>query len=111
MILLAILAGLCYCALTASPRVEHLLSQMTLEEKAGQLCTYSRPAGSDYNPSSGEGWNATVAKLRNGSIGSLYNGAGVKLNLDLQRVAVEESRLGIPIIFGADDVIVASPFE
>ena len=44
----------------------------------------------------------TIALLKKGAIGSLYNGAGVKINLELQRVAVEESRLGIPLIFGAD---------
>jgi beta-glucosidase len=75
---------------------------MTLEEKAGQLGVFSRPGGSDYNPGSGADWNKTVKLLRNGSIGSLYNGGGVTPNLALQRIAVEESRLGIPLIFGAD---------
>ena len=47
-------------------------------------------------------YEQTIALLKKGAIGSLYNGAGVKINLELQRVAVEESRLGIPLIFGAD---------
>ena len=84
------------------PRVEKLLAKMTVAEKAGQLGVFSRPSGSDFNPGSGGGWNETVALLREGAIGSLYNGAGVSTNLELQRVAVEESRLGIPLIFGAD---------
>lgn len=60
--------------------------------------------GSDYNPgtNSSADWNTTIALLKKGGIGSLYNGAGVKANLALQRVAVTESRLGIPLIFGAD---------
>ena len=84
------------------PRVELLLGKMTLEEKAGQLGVFSRPGGSDFNPGSGADYNRTVAFIRNGSIGSLYNGGGVTPNLALQKVAVEESRLGIPLIFGAD---------
>jgi beta-glucosidase len=84
------------------PRVEQLLAKMTVAEKAGQLGVFARPAGQDFNPGTGGGWNETVELLRNGSIGSLYNGAGVATNLALQRVAVEESRLGIPLIFGAD---------
>ena len=84
------------------PRVEPLIAKMSLAEKAGQLGVFSRPAGSDFNPGTGGGWNATLELLRNGSIGALYNGAGVAINKELQRVAVEESRLGIPLIFGAD---------
>ncbi len=84
------------------PRVGPLIAKMSLAEKAGQLGVFSRPAGSDFNPGTGGGWNATLELLRNGSIGALYNGAGVAINKELQRVAVEESRLGIPLIFGAD---------
>ena len=39
--------------------------------------------------------------IKQGGVGSLYNGGGVVPNLALQRVAVEQSRLGIPLIFGA----------
>lgn len=86
----------------ADPRVEALIAKMTLEEKAGQLGVFARPGGSDFNPGTDGNWHDTVALLRKGLIGSLYNGAGVKANLKLQRIAVEESRLGIPMIFGAD---------
>ena len=103
LLLLLLLGG---SAAEAAPprdaRVEALLAKMTVEEKVGQLSVFARPAGSDYNPGTGGGWNDTVAALREGSIGSLYNGAGVAINLQLQKVAVEESRLGIPLIFGAD---------
>ena len=84
------------------PRVEILLADMTLEEKAGQLGVFARPGGSDFNPGSDANWNATCDLIRNGSIGALYNGAGVVPNLALQKIAVEESRLGIPLIFAAD---------
>ena len=110
LLLLLLLAGTGTAAASVSssdrtaldPRVEPLLAKMTLAEKAGQLGVFSRPAGSDFNPGTGGGWNATLDFLRNGSIGALYNGQGVAINKELQRVAVEESRLGIPLIFGAD---------
>lgn len=99
---------LCLCllasgqALDADPRVEALLANMTLEEKAGQLGVFARPGGSDYNPGTSGDWNKTLDLIRQGSVGALYNGAGVTPNLALQKVAVQESRLGIPLIFAAD---------
>lgn len=83
-------------------RIKCLIEAMTLSEKVGQLGVFSRPGGSDFNPGTSSDWNATVLRLRNGSIGALYNGAGVAPNRELQCHAVEGSRLGIPIIFGAD---------
>lgn len=73
-------------------RVEKLLSQMTLAEKIGQMNQISAGgAVSDYAES-----------LRNGQIGSILNEVDpVKLN-ELQRIAVEESRLGIPLLVGRD---------
>jgi len=84
-----------------SQLVEDLMAKMTLEEKVGQLELYSRPSGSDFNGQS-IGWNTTVKLIRAGQVGALFNGAGVAVNRELQRIAVEESRLGIPMIFGAD---------
>ena len=74
---------------------------MTIEEKAGQLSLFSRPKGSDFNGES-HSWNKTLHSIRAGKVGGLFNGEGVKTNRELQRIAVEESRLGIPLIFGAD---------
>ena len=62
----------------------------------------SLPSAVPANPACYTALRQTIALLKKGAIGSLYNGAGVKINLELQRVAVEESRLGIPLIFGAD---------
>ena len=73
-------------------RVEKLLSQMTLAEKIGQMNQVS--AG-------GEVSNYADA-LRKGQIGSILNEVDpVKLN-EFQRLAVEESRLGIPLLVGRD---------
>ena len=73
-------------------RVEKLLSQMTLAEKIGQMNQVS--AGGDVS-------NYADA-LRKGQIGSILNEVDpVKLN-EFQRLAVEESRLGIPLLVGRD---------
>ena len=73
-------------------RVEKLLSQMTLAEKIGQMNQVS--AG-------GEVANYADA-LRKGQIGSILNEVDpVKIN-EFQRICVEESRLGIPLLVGRD---------
>jgi len=73
-------------------RIDALLSAMTLEEKAGQLVQYSHP---DLR-------NAED-RIREGRIGSLLNiPADAEKANRLQAVAVKESRLGIPILFGFD---------
>ena len=82
-------------------QIEVLLSSMTLKEKAGQLSLFARPWGSDFNGESPR-WNTTLKWIRAGQVGGLFNGERVKTNRELQRIAVEESRLGIPLIFGAD---------
>jgi len=78
-------------------RIESLLKQMTLEEKIGQVNQYS--AGSPTGPGTGRtGYEEMVAK---GQVGSLFNVSGQKVN-DFQKIAVEKSRLKIPLIFGQD---------
>jgi beta-glucosidase len=74
-------------------RVEDLLSQMTVEEKAGQLSQYF-----DFVPGA-EDVTAEVAAGRAGSILFVRDDAEIDR---LQRVAVEETRLGIPLLFGFD---------
>ncbi|HWR17961.1 MAG TPA: beta-glucosidase BglX [Terriglobales bacterium] len=78
-------------------RINSLLKQMTLEEKIGQLNQYS--AGSPTGP--GTGRTNYEDMLQKGQIGSLFNVTGPRVN-ELQKIAVEKSRLKIPIIFGLD---------
>ncbi|MEZ0471865.1 glycoside hydrolase family 3 N-terminal domain-containing protein [Luteimonas salinilitoris] len=80
--------------------VESLLARMTLEEKLGQL-TQSRGRGSDTGPRVPEGGEA---QIRAGQIGSFLGVYGADYSRQMQQVAVEESRLGIPLLF-AHDVI------
>ena len=83
-------------------KVAVLLKQMTLEEKIGQMNQYNGfwdltgPA-----PSSG---NAAKKydHLRKGYVGSMLNLRGVKNVRKIQKIAVEETRLGIPLIIGFD---------
>ena len=71
-----------------------LLGRMTLAEKIGQMCQVE--AGHGHAPDYlGDG-------LRAGSIGSVINIVDVDAVNELQRIAVEESRLGIPLLVGRD---------
>lgn len=80
--------------------VEALLARMTLEEKLGQLSQF-RGRGSDTGPRVPEGGEA---QIRQGQVGSFLGVYGADYSRQMQRVAVEESRLGIPLLF-AHDVI------
>ena len=82
-------------------RVDALLKQMSLEEKVGQLV--QRDAFAElYHPGAGGGaWAEAVARSE---IGSLYNFTNPSEINPLEKVAMEKSRLHIPVIF-ADDVI------
>jgi len=79
---------------------EALLARMTLEEKLGQL---NQPRGlaslADAGPPEDR-----EEQIRAGRIGSFLGIRGAAATKRLQRIAVEESRLGIPLLF-ADDVI------
>jgi beta-glucosidase len=79
-------------------RVEALLKQMTLEEKIGQLVQYS-PGIDQAPPNSRLSYDELVA---NGQVGSfLYVVSADRIN-HYQHIAVEKSRLHIPLIFGMD---------
>ena len=79
-------------------KVETLLRKMTLEEKVGQLVQYSagQPTGPGTNRTD---YNDMVAK---GQIGALFNISTAKEVNAYQRIAVQKSRLHIPILFGLD---------
>ena len=79
-------------------RVEELLKKMTIEEKVGQLVQYS--AGQPTGPGTGRTDYADM--LARGEIGGLFNIVTAKDTNAFQRIAVEKSRLHIPILFGLD---------
>src|SRR5262245_65828027 len=80
---------------------------MTLEEKAGQLTIYGdeiRPRRpTDVNPNvDRHRAEDLLAEVREGRVGALFNGSGAVSGRAIQRIAVEDSRLGIPLLFAAD---------
>ena len=82
-------------------RVAHLLSLMTVEEKAGQLNqlnggVFTGPAAND------PGQKAKMDMVRKGLVGSMLNLIGVSETRAIQQLAVNESRLGIPVLFAFD---------
>mmetsp|Transcript_35901 Transcript_35901/g.101055 ORF Transcript_35901/g.101055 Transcript_35901/m.101055 type:complete len:755 (-) Transcript_35901:72-2336(-) len=87
-------------------RIDDLISRMTPEEKAGQLTCLGdvyRIAAFGINPEDAKFTPEGIAQaVREGRCGCLFNGIGVERGVELQRMAVEESRLGIPLIFAAD---------
>ncbi|QSI30505.1 beta-glucosidase [Variovorax sp. RKNM96] len=88
----------------ADARIESLISRMTVEEKAGQLSLYG-PADINIPNNPQTAWRngqQETADVRAGRVTGLFNNAGLEGKLRLQQVAVRESRLGIPLIFGAD---------
>ena len=83
-------------ALPVQERVNDLLARMTLHEKVMQL--NQRPIGEDSNPNNASTWTEFDPLL--GSILSFFG--GIDARNAYQRVAVEQTRLGIPIIWGFD---------
>ena len=82
------------------PRVDSLLRIMTLDEKIGQMVLFT----SDWDvtgPTIREGY---LDDIRSGRCGNVFNAYTTEYIHELQRVAVEESRLGIPLMFGYDVV-------
>lgn len=88
-------------AVTIKPKTEfvaELLSKMTLDEKLGQL---NLPTSGDIT--TGQANSSDVArKIEEGKVGGLFNIKSVQKIRDVQRIAVEKSRLKIPLIFGMD---------
>src|ERR1700676_1758324 len=79
-------------------RVESILRRMTLEEKVGQLVQYS--AGQPTGPGTGRtDYDDMIAR---GQIGSLFNVVDPHEINKYQKIAMEKSRLHIPILFGLD---------
>lgn len=78
--------------------IEKLLAKMTLAEKLGQM-TMSPAGSAATGPVRGD---ATSEGIRAGEVGALLNLWGRETTYRFQKLAVEETRLGIPLIFGVD---------
>lgn len=79
-------------------KVDSILALMTLEEKLGQL---NLPSSGDIT--TGQAQSSDIAKkIEEGKVGGLFNIKSVEKIREVQRIAVEKSRLKIPLIFGMD---------
>ena len=105
-ILLLFLAGISLNAQvkatkTIAPKeqfIDDLLSKMTVEEKIGQL---NLPTSGDIT--TGQANSSNVAKdIQDGKVGGLFNIKSVEKIREVQKIAVEKSRLKIPLLFGMD---------
>jgi beta-glucosidase len=105
-ILISAFAAFTLCAGAASVNddtrmnvfIDNLMSKMTLREKIGQL---NLPVTGDIV--TGEAKSSDVAgKIKRGEVGGLFNLKGTRKIREVQKVAVEQSRLKIPLIFGMD---------
>lgn len=78
--------------------ISELLSKMTIDEKLGQL---NLPTSGDIT--TGQAGSSDIAKkIKEGKVGGLFNIKSVSKIKEVQKVAVEQSRLKIPLIFGMD---------
>ena len=78
--------------------IDNLMGKMTLQEKIGQL---NLPVSGEIV--TGQTKSSDVAgKIRKGQVGGLFNVKGVENIREVQKIAVEQSRLKIPLLFGMD---------
>jgi beta-glucosidase len=83
-------------------RIDLLLKQMTLEEKVGQMNQYNGFWEVTGPAPKGGTAELKYEHLRKGWVGSMLTVRGVKNVRAVQKIAVEETRLGIPLIIGFD---------
>ena len=79
-------------------RIDKLIERMTLAEKLGQMTMTSASYAVTGPVIAGD----STDSIRNGTLGNLLNLVGAKHVHEMQRIAVEESRLGIPLLIGFD---------
>ena len=83
-------------------KIDALLAQMTLAEKIGQLNQYSAPFDVTGPAPTGGQQKTAYDQIRQGLVGSMLNVTGADATRRAQQLAVEGSRLKIPMIFGYD---------
>lgn len=90
-------------------RIDDLINEMTIDEKIGQLNQVTSfwemtgPAPESIDTS------AFYTLIKEGQIGSMLNVIGVSATRRIQQLAIDSSRLGIPLIFGYDVFTVTRP--
>jgi len=82
------------------PFIEQLMSKMTLDEKLGQMTLYT----TDWESTGPTIRGGYQDDIKSGRCGALFNSHTVDFTTQLQKIAMEESRLKIPLLFGYDVV-------
>lgn len=85
-----------------SDKVDSLLAIMTLEEKVGQLNMYNGTWEFTGPVPADDSNQEKAALIKNGGVGAMLNVLSAKATREAQKLAVENSRLGIPMLFGYD---------
>lgn len=96
----SIVIALTACQSKEEKFVDNLMRQMTYEEKLGQLNLL--PVNGEIVTGATIGEYNLGDRIAKGEVGGLFNLKGADKIRDAQRIAVEQSRLGIPLIFGMD---------
>lgn len=94
----ALFAGIAKAQNKKQHFIDSLVSKMTLDEKIGQMTLFT----SDWDVTGPVVRSNYLSDIKSGKMGSIFNAFTVKYNKELQRVAVEETRLHIPLLFGYD---------
>lgn len=104
--LLSLIIGLSFCGNPSQRagndaidrKVDSLLAIMTLDEKIGQLTLYT----SDMDQTGAFLRPQYIEDIKSGKVGSIFNAYGAEYTRKLQEMAVNGTRLGIPLLFGYD---------
>lgn len=83
-------------------KVDSLLKRMTLKEKIGQLNQYTSQWEMTGPAPEAENMQKQLEQIKTGMVGSMLNVTGAEATREAQKLAVENSRLGIPLVFGYD---------
>jgi beta-glucosidase len=89
-------------ATSIEERIESILEKMTIEEKFGQLNQLTALGEWNAEKTSSSITKEQAELVRKGLVGSFLNVVGAQSTREIQRIAVEESRMKIPLIFGYD---------
>lgn len=85
-------------------KIDSLIALMTIEEKVGQLNLYNGPWDFTGPVPEGDAGPEKYENIKKGLVGGMLNVVSAKATREAQRIAVEDSRLKIPLIFGYDVV-------
>ena len=79
--------------------IDYVMSQMTIDDKVGQMVQYTYDGGDVTGSAIDKNY---IKYTKQGMMGSVFNATTADITRQLQKIAVEDTRLGIPLIFGYD---------